>query len=221
MNCEAPLNLAESKSLLKASLAATFKQEFDLFQLGAGERAIVHQLALRVRKRAPTDLDVDIEYNREGINNETKLLPPPRRGIPDLIIHQRGYGGPQSNVLVCEVKRVWQGPYGSPADVRKIRAAIIRYGFRFGVILELGPTSESLEPRWSWWTWNFFSSLGDNGSRPVDGIHPQVAEKAQAVFKPEEIGMAIEQGRWQVESRDRPLWSNWQTGTRKPPCQRD
>jgi len=102
---------AQVAEVVRQSLAKVISDEWLLVELGAAERALVHQLGLRVRRRIPRDLDfdVDIEYNRQGLDGASKLLLPPRTSIPDLVVHRRGHGGREHNLLVLEAKNTGRG----------------------------------------------------------------------------------------------------------------
>jgi hypothetical protein len=198
------------QGIVKSALAAVIAEEYDLFMLGAGERAVVHQLAVYLRGLIGSEYDVDAEYDRQGINREQKLLPPPTKGIPDVVVHQRGQGGPEANLLVVEAKRQWHGAHGTDDDVRKIRAALRRFGYQFGVVLELGTTLERLSPRWSWWTWDVASVISGAAARGPVSVHPTLTGQATAVFSPSELAELEGTGRKHWASKGRPQVADWQ-----------
>jgi hypothetical protein len=86
-----------------------------LVRLDANERSISHHLANCLAVQF-TDWDVDVEYNRDG-HDDNKLLQLPLRKepssddvdartvYPDIIVHHRGLHGSANNLLVVEVKK--------------------------------------------------------------------------------------------------------------------
>jgi len=123
-------DLVDVMGALRSSLGAVIATELDLIELGSGERSLVHQLAIRLRRRVPLEFDVDVEYDREARDRALKRLPPPRHGMPDIVVHHRGQSGSGSNLLVVEVTRTFHGRFGSERDVLKVRAAMERFGYR-------------------------------------------------------------------------------------------
>lgn len=86
-----------------------------LMEIDANERSLSHHLAICLAARFP-GWDVDCEYNRDGIDDPKCLHLPQRTEptstdvdaktvFPDIIVHHRGLGGAQNNLLVVEIKK--------------------------------------------------------------------------------------------------------------------
>ena len=152
------MNERQLKNRVDAALAMLFARDVFLLEHGTGERTVVAKLASYM---APLfrDYDVDVEYNRHGLDpHDPKVLTlgPECRGggkkkvYPDIIVHRRGvlHG---HNLLVVEVKRSLNTEPRS-CDRAKIKAMKTKYGYRFGVLIELpsGPGAGSKEPQQEW-----------------------------------------------------------------------
>lgn len=101
------------------------------------------------------DHNVDVEYNRHGLDPKDLDLPPDCRGggekliVPDVIVHRRGHG--DDNVLVVEVKKDTNRE-SRACDRAKILGMKRYFRYRWGVLLELpaGPGAGNRQPREEW-----------------------------------------------------------------------
>jgi hypothetical protein len=152
------MNERELKARVDAALAMLIARDIFLLEHGTGERTVVAELASYMA-RLFRDYDVDVEYNRQGLDpRDSKVLTlgPECRGggkkkvYPDIIVHRRGFLRGH-NLLVVEVKRSLNAEPRT-CDRAKIDAMKTQYGYRFGVLIELpsGPGAGSKEPQQAW-----------------------------------------------------------------------
>ncbi len=121
------------REALTASIDLLLREDDDLLQSKACERAITHRLALHLTPLVP-DWQVDCEYNIDGADYKRlqhglstgEEMQDPKKGslvYPDIIVHMRGESGQAANLLVIEVKK-----YGaSKADVDLDRRKLEHY----------------------------------------------------------------------------------------------
>jgi hypothetical protein len=133
------LDEAAARALVVEALDRLFVEEYDLLEEGS-ERAVSAQYARHLAHalRQRSDLlvgrwSVDCEYHRLGLDPKTlprleqmlaDVAPAcgwPATGltgrvIPDVIVHRRGSGRRDGNLIVCELKRV-----GCSAEARRRR----------------------------------------------------------------------------------------------------
>jgi len=116
-----------------------------LLATNANERAISAQLACYLKPAFP-DWDVDVEYNRQGLD-------PKKIGIgeaaelvyPDIIVHRRLS---EANLLVVEMKK---GDSSEPDenDMKKLRAYVAEFKYRCALFLRLSTTKSNVSAfRW-------------------------------------------------------------------------
>lgn len=123
---------------IEAALKMLFSKDFNLFQTGLHERCIAHRLAVYLEE-VFEEWDVDCEYNRNGewpkqIPLQTACIRQLRktgRVFPDIIVHQRGPGGP--NLLAIEVKR--QRQPGRDCDLEKLCGYVSAVSYSYGLYL--------------------------------------------------------------------------------------
>jgi hypothetical protein len=136
-----------------------------LLALRAGETVLSARLAVHLASVVPDEWDVDAEYDREGASWVQKIRIPAtsggmaRRMRPDVVVHVRGQRGPESNLLVVEMKRRWSGS-GNAADLAKAQTAIGRIGYQYAVVLGMCEQEPRIDiaaecrfrPRWTVFT---------------------------------------------------------------------
>lgn len=116
-----------------------------LLTTDANERTISAQLACYLKPAFP-DWDVDVEYNRQGLD-------PKKIGIgesaelvyPDIIVHRRRS---DANLLVVEIKK---GNCTAPDDddMKKLRAYVVKFRYRNALFLRLSTTRPNVSAfRW-------------------------------------------------------------------------
>ena len=96
---------------VEAALSEFFCEDIDLLCLNANERSITHKFAEHLQRQF-SDLDVDCEYNRHGIDKKELVFAlgttatdceHAKTVYPDVIVHKRRRDS--SNKLVIEVKK--------------------------------------------------------------------------------------------------------------------
>lgn len=116
-----------------------------LLTTDANERTISAQLACYLKPAFP-EWDVDVEYNRQGLD-------PKRIGIgdsaelvyPDIIVHRRLS---DDNLLVVEMKK---GDFPTPdeEDMKKLRAYVAKFKYQNALFLRLSTTKPNVSAfRW-------------------------------------------------------------------------
>jgi hypothetical protein len=123
------------------ALVRVYAHDFALFQKGVSEWAIAHRLAVYL-ERDFGGWHIDCEYNRQGINSKKRndagaLI------RPDIIIHHRGEGHPDHNLLVIEVKLLNEDSDSKKAcSYTKPAAGARRFQYQYGLALSFEPTSK-------------------------------------------------------------------------------
>src|SRR5437773_438959 len=98
----------ELEGRLDEAIALLYARDHLLLEYEVGERAVAAKLACHLTPLFP-DHDVDVEYNRHGLDPKDLDLPVECRGggmrliVPDIIIHCRG--NDEDNLLVIELKK--------------------------------------------------------------------------------------------------------------------
>jgi hypothetical protein len=131
-----------------------FANDVFLLESDVHEQAIAAKLALYLTPHFPNH-NVDVEYNRHGLEPKKVNLPANCRGggekliLPDVIVHQRGHDG--ENLLVIQVKKETNH---EPRDCDRavIYAMRREFGYRRGLLIDLpaGPGAAEREPRLEW-----------------------------------------------------------------------
>lgn len=147
---EASMELTERalKTRVRAALAMLFARDSKLLEYAAGERAVVAKLASYL---APLfgNCDVNVEYNRHGLDPKDLDLPSGCRGggrrrvFSDIVVHRRGTD--KTNLLVIEIKKETNRE-PRECDRAKITAMKTQLGYRWGVLIEL-PTRRGATER--------------------------------------------------------------------------
>jgi hypothetical protein len=145
---------ASLRKRVLASYAALAARDFWLLEKGAGERAVVAKLAGYLSPLF-RGFDVDVEYNRHGVETKKLDLDPECRGggrkrvYPDIIVHRRGHD--RANLMAIEVKKS-RNPEPRTCDRAKLRAMKAQFGYEFGLLLELpsGKGAREREPTLEW-----------------------------------------------------------------------
>ncbi len=125
------LPLPDLQERLLQAVTDTYRFDWGLLNIGAGERSLTHKLAEHLQKQFP-NWHVDCEYNRRGDK-------PKRLGsalvLPDVVIHRRD--SPE-NLLVIEVKKA--NGVNDADDMQKLRnfRDDPDYQYRYGLFLCLG-----------------------------------------------------------------------------------
>lgn len=148
------MNQPEIKARLREAVAMLFERDSFLLEYGVGERAIAAKLACYLAPLFP-DYDVDVEYNRHGLDPKTLDLPPGCHGggekliVPDVIVHRRGYDA--TNLLVVEVKKETNAE-PRVCDRAKIQGMKTQFGYMCGVLLEIpaGSGARDRKPAEEW-----------------------------------------------------------------------
>ena len=139
---------------LRAALAMLFARDGRLLEYAAGERAVVAKLAAYLTPLF-RGFDVDMEYNRHGMDPKDLDLPAGCRGggrrrvYPDIIVHRRGHD--RANLLVVEVKKE-TNTEPRTCDRAKIEAMKREFGYHSGVLIELpsGKGATGRQPTEEW-----------------------------------------------------------------------
>lgn len=127
------------------AIQTLFEKDAILLTSNAHERTISAQLACYLKPAFP-DWDVDVEYNRQGLD-------PKKIGIgeaaelvyPDIIVHRRQS---KANLLVVEMKK---GDSSEPDenDMKKLRAYVAEFKYQCALFLRLSTTKSNVSAfRW-------------------------------------------------------------------------
>jgi len=144
----------EVKKAVQTALQSIVDKDSDLLERNAGERAIAGRLAIYLAAVFP-DHDVDVEYDRHGLDRKTLDLPPVCRGggrrkvIPDIVVHRRGTD--DSNLLAIEIKKETNAE-SRECDRAKLRGMRDQLHYRVSVLLDVpeGPGAGDRKIRVEW-----------------------------------------------------------------------
>lgn len=133
---------------LDNAIKSLLDKQPELLALDVTERALSHHLAIYIAEHFP-DFDVDVEYNRDGI--DPKRLDLPERGaaeddikartvFPDIIVHKRNT---DINFLVLEMKKSRDDDDISH-DNLKLKAFKRELGYEHAAHVILGPNAQEI-----------------------------------------------------------------------------
>lgn len=143
------MELEEVKKRVEEAVHLLYEKDKYLLEFDSSERSITHRLGLYLQDLFK-DWDVDCEYNRYG--HDPKNLPSSvpisgkRRVYPDIIIHRRGFEGP--NLLVIEAKKSRRLDKGQ--DLKKLRGYKQTLNYVFAAFLEVSTGKKCEVPSVSW-----------------------------------------------------------------------
>lgn len=126
-----------------------FEYDAGLLRRGVAERAIVAKLASYLAPLFRT-YDVDVEYNRHGLDVKRLNLPISCRGggrkrvYPDIVVHGRGHD--EANLLAIEVKKR-SNREPRTCDCAKIEAMKAQFKYEVGVLLDLPTHNVAAKPQ--------------------------------------------------------------------------
>jgi hypothetical protein len=131
-----------------------FKNDALLLENNVAERAIAAKLAQYLVPYFPGH-QVDVEYNRHGLESNKVDLPEYCRGggkkliLPDVVVHQRGHD--DENLLVVQIKKE-TNPEPRDCDRAIIAAMRREFHYRRGLLLDLpaGPGAIDRKPNLEW-----------------------------------------------------------------------
>ena len=148
------MNQPDIEIRLMNAVAVLFERDSLLLEYAVGERAVAAKLGCYLASLFP-DHDVDVEYNRHGLDAKELDLPPECHGggekliVPDVIVHRRGHDN--DNLLVIEVKKD-TNQESRACDRAKILGMRRYFRYKFGVLLEIpaGPGAKNRRPAMEW-----------------------------------------------------------------------
>lgn len=140
------MDRARVTAAVKEAMRRVVEEQTTLLDLDVTERALSHFLAIYLAEFLPSDLDVDVEYNRHG--ETPKRLQLPMRDatdrelrattvFPDILVHKRNTD--EHNLVVLEVKKP-----GEPReyDELKLRAFRLELAYAHAGHVILGRASD-------------------------------------------------------------------------------
>jgi len=148
------MKIAQIEANLREALRKLFSEEYELLDRNASERSIGAALAGKLNQLFP-DYDVDVEYDRHGLDPKKVELPVYCRGggrrriIPDIIVHRRGID--ENNLLAIELKKETNRE-SRICDRAKLEAMKRELSYSAGVFIELpaGPGASERDPQVAW-----------------------------------------------------------------------
>jgi hypothetical protein len=139
---------------VRRALKNLFARDNELLERNVAERAIAAKLAGYLAQRFRRH-DVDVEYNRHGIDPKDVDLPRSCRDrknaliVPDIIVHRRGTD--TENLLVIEIKK-GTNRESRDCDRAKIIAMKRELGYQHGALIVLpageGTKKQDLGEEW-------------------------------------------------------------------------
>ena len=139
---------------LSVAIEALFLNDSILLEYDVGERTVAAKLCAYLSGVFPSH-NVDVEYNRHGLDPKVVNLPrecgngAERLILPDLIVHRRGRDG--ANLLAIEIKKE-TNKESRDCDRAKLKGLKRELGYTYGVLLELpaGPDASRRKAREEW-----------------------------------------------------------------------
>jgi hypothetical protein len=143
---------------IATAIEALRQNDAHLLEVRCSERSIVGRLQVYLAGVFPSH-DVDIEYNRHGIDKKRvqlsdqcrKLMPEGALVVPDIVIHTRG--NDERNTVVMEVKPDDRDEGAIECDREKLAAIKSTFGYAYSVLL-IVPVGNECQTRPSFWEWN-------------------------------------------------------------------
>ena len=139
--------ITELKELLNKALEMLYKNDMSLIKRSTNERTITSRFARYFEDLVKTssfkDLDVDVEYNRNGTEPK-RTNSSPNGTFPDVLLHRRKSNN--ENKLVIEFKCYWS-QVDDVADKRKLidfTSVNDRYKYRLGAFVMLEETFDDV-----------------------------------------------------------------------------
>jgi hypothetical protein len=131
-----------------------FKEDGFLLEADVAERAIASRLARHIALLF-TEHDVDVEYNRHGLDQKAVTLPEGCRGgdqkriFPDIVVHRRGHDA--DNLLAIQIKKE-TNQESRECDRAIILAMKDQLSYQHGLLIDLpaGPGAVTRAPRMEW-----------------------------------------------------------------------
>lgn len=142
------------EELVGHALRLLFTRDALLLEKNVAERSIASKLAAYLMPHFPVH-QVDVEYNRHGLEKKKVDLPTSCRGggkkriFPDVVVHQRGHDN--ENILVIQIKKE-TNPESRDCDRAIILAMKREFQYRHGLLIDLpaGPGATAREPNLEW-----------------------------------------------------------------------
>lgn len=98
------MNIDEIKDVINRALMILYRTEKEIINDETHEQTISARLMYHLQHLLP-EWNVDVEFNRQGENRDSKTDESGIKRKPDIIIHKRGPAGP--NLAVILVKCEW------------------------------------------------------------------------------------------------------------------
>lgn len=130
----------EIKRVIESALAILYRVEKEIINDKAHEQSISARLMLHLQHLLP-EWGVDVEFNRQSENRDTKTDENGTKRKPDIIIHKRGPAGP--NLAAILVKCEWNTE--SRENDREVLQSIkSKHGYQTSFVLEIKQSSFEL-----------------------------------------------------------------------------
>jgi hypothetical protein len=142
---EIRMNLAELRNKVDLAIDMFFARDSKLLDIDASEWAVAHRIALYLEKSLK-GWNIDCEYNRVGVDGNTKHDTQGTYRRPDIIVHHRGMVEKEHNLLVIEVK-IQNTPedYNKLMDFTSPPSPNRPFQYQYGLALSFRP---HIEKKW-------------------------------------------------------------------------
>ncbi len=123
------------KEIIKDSLKEFAEKDWqDLIKIDAHEITLAHRIAVYLEDKFK-GYNIDLEYNRD--KNEIKRDSKEDIIRPDIIIHRRNT---DDNLCIFEIKKCSVNDEKAKKDIKKLKDAIKKYGYKLGVFIGIQKT---------------------------------------------------------------------------------
>lgn len=123
----------EIKNIIENALVILYRTEKEIIDRESHEQTISARLMLHLQHLLP-EWNIDVEFNRQGENRETKTDETGAKRKPDLIIHKRGPAGP--NLAVILVKCEWNKKRRED-DKKVVQSIKTKHEYQAAFLLEI------------------------------------------------------------------------------------
>lgn len=121
------------KNIINQALVILYRTEKELINDKTHEQTISARLMIHLQHLFP-DWIVDVEFNRQGKNRDSKTDLKGVKRKPDIIIHKRGPNGP--NLAVILIKCEWNNE-PREKDIKVVRSIKEKHNYQTAFLLEI------------------------------------------------------------------------------------
>ncbi len=134
---DSALNLLAKNDLPIISETCDTAEHRQVYEVCVNHRLAMY-LSMTLRDKISTEMTVDLEFNRNGYGEKClQGFDGLDKVRPDIIVHNRRFGGDARNLLVVECKHASSSPGEREKDEAKVKRFIVdpTYSYEFGMVV--------------------------------------------------------------------------------------